>query len=74
MTTCPPHGIPDDMAGALGDLLAWVRRHRDAGRPAGEVRADALHLAHGAGLPMYSAGGAADCINALLAEAPGVAA
>ena len=61
------HGIPEHQAGILADLLAYVRRHRAAGRPIAEVRADALFLARSGGrLPLYSSGGVADTINAIV--------
>ncbi len=63
------HGVPHDQAGDLADVLSYCRRHRDAGRPDAEVRADALSIARGLGLPLFSAGGAADAIDTLIGEA-----
>jgi hypothetical protein len=33
-------GVPHAQADDLAELLAYVRRHRDAGRPPADVRAD----------------------------------
>jgi hypothetical protein len=70
----PPNGIPDDRLNDLAELLAYVRRHLAAGRPAAEVRAEALCLARSTRVPLFSAGGLCECIDAVLAEVPGVAA
>jgi hypothetical protein len=62
----PP--IEDDQLDTLNDLLAYAVRHRDAGRPVAEVRADVLFLARGTRLPLYCCGGVADSLAPLLAE------
>ncbi|HKI36045.1 MAG TPA: hypothetical protein VKA46_29585 [Gemmataceae bacterium] len=69
----PPHGVPDAQAGFLEELLAEARRLRDLGRPAGDVRRAVLQLNQNLPrpLPPFSAGGLADCLDALLAEGPG---
>jgi hypothetical protein len=70
----PLHGVPDDRAHFLDDLLDEARRLRDLGRPADEVRRAVIALNRNLGrqaVPPFSAGGLVECVNAVLAEGPG---
>jgi hypothetical protein len=68
------HGIPSEHEAALSALLAEARRMRDAGRTRAEVLARVLVLnrALPKRLPLYSAGGLVETVEALLAVRPEV--
>jgi hypothetical protein len=69
------HGIPDDQAPFLHDLLDEALRLHRLGRAPADVRRAVLRLNSNLPhpLPSYSAGGLAECIDAVLAKEPEVA-
>jgi hypothetical protein len=64
------HGVPDDRAALLPELLDEAKRLQALGRPPAEVHRAVLALNRNLPrpLPSFSPGGLCDCVNACMAD------